>query len=203
MILRVAIFHGFKNMTATHTEKNAISLELPIYKLRRKFAKADGLTAEAWIEKAIRERTARGDENTRRKFIVSTVAANRIDRLAAQLCMERGELIESLLDRAIRETDNDLAMGDAADESVIAPSLCEDHDATELIDGMTVAEVLAADKRGPGTIQRQHYVVQCIEDCTMPSGNAAKGEKLPPSMANRLREEEEEIQRVKILLASR
>jgi hypothetical protein len=46
-------------MTTTHTENIAISLDLPIYKLLCKFAKADGLTIEAWIEKAARERYAK------------------------------------------------------------------------------------------------------------------------------------------------
>lgn len=173
-------------MTTTHTEKNAISIPLSIYKIARKLAKAEGLTAEAWIEKTAREHVT-GDENTRRTFNISAVTANRIDRLAAQLGMEHGELVERMLDRGIHETDTDLAMGFDPDEAVIV-NLCEDHDATEPIDGLTVAEVLAADMKGPGTIQRQHYVAQCIKDARMPGGDAAKGEKLPPAIIKRHRE---------------
>lgn len=51
-------------------------------------------------------------EIERRNVIVSDETATRLDRLAAQLRMDRAQLANRLLDRAIREADNDLAMGD-------------------------------------------------------------------------------------------
>ncbi len=70
--------------------------------------------------------------------------------------MTRSSLVDKLLNMAIREVDGNLAM-DAGD--ILEPSLCEDYDATTRLDGMTVAEVLAADASGGCFIQRQH----CLE----------------------------------------
>lgn len=57
---------------------------------------------------------------------------------------------------------------------------------------MPIAVVLAADRKGPGHIQRQIYVAECITEGHYPSGNPAKGEKLPAPILARLDPEEHE-----------
>jgi len=116
-------------------------------------------------------------------FVTTAQNANRIERLAAQLGMDRDGLTNALLDCGIRELDNELAMGC----ETLEPNLVDDYDATSELDAMPLADILAADKAGPGYIQRQLYVRDCISNESLPSGNPAEGEKLPEAMAKRLR----------------